>query len=249
MPQPPRILIASPTYNGQVQVEYMRMVMNLTDWFRQNGIAWDMFIESATQLHVMRSVMASRALLDGFSHVLFLDTDNACAPSAIPRLLAANKAVIGCASPYRTIPYHEPVTASGQTLRQVLGTTLPYTVWFPPGTEKIDVVDGICEVEAISTGILLIRRETLQTMADNGTARRFRAHFPYTQWYSHPEYFGFFEHRVVNGGYLSEDISFCRGWRDLCGGQVHALVDEEIMHVGPVPVVGRYFDKLKAGKI
>jgi hypothetical protein len=54
---------------------------------------------------------------------------------------------------------------------------------------------------------------------------------------------------VVDGQYLGEDYSFCKRWIEVCGGQIYAVVDQEIFHVGPMPVIGRYVDKLKAGKV
>ena len=243
-----RILIASPTYDGAVRVEFMRAIMLLTAAFRQAGVGCELVMEQATQLHVMRSVMASRALRDGFSHVLFVDTDMGFAPSAVLRMLAADKPVIGCAYPYRSLPLHVPVTAQGATLRQVVGENVPYAVWFPEGTTTFEVVEGLCEVEAIGAGLLLVRCDALAAMAENGVARAYRTSFPYSQWYAHAEYHGFFEHRLHEGAYLGEDLSFCRAWRE-SGGTIHALCDEEVMHVGAVPVVGRYFDRLLTGKL
>jgi len=180
--------------------------------------------------------------------VLFFDTDQAVAPAAVLRMLAADKHVIGAVTPYRSLPLHAEIAGSGETLRQVVATTVPYAVWFAPGTEQIAVLEGVCEVEAIGAGLLLVRRDALQAMVDAGVAEAFLTSFPYSQWYRQTRYHGFFVHMLADGAFLGEDISFCRRWK-ACGGTIHALCDEEIMHVGPIPVVGRYFDKLKAGRV
>ncbi|HVZ46616.1 MAG TPA: hypothetical protein VHA82_22615 [Ramlibacter sp.] len=241
-----KILIASPSYDGNVRKEFMRSIMVLTDYFRHAGIEWDMRIEQASLLHVMRSVMASKALLDeGTTHLLFIDTDMEFSVSAIRKLIAAGKDVIGCASPYRTIPLHEPVKEAGKTFRQAISQAVPYAVRLLPGT-ALTVERGICEVASIGTGIVLISTEALGRMRDSGAVGRYQAHFPYTQWFGHENYFGFFEPVVVDGTYLGEDYSFCRRWSERCGGKVYAVVDEEIGHYGPMPVLGRYLDQVRA---
>ena len=241
-----KILIASPTYDGSVRREYMRSVMVMTDYFRQAGIEWDLRMESATLLHVMRSVMASKALLDGdITHILFVDTDMGFGASAVKKLIAAKRDVIGCACPYRTIPLHLQVGGGERTLRQAISEALPYAIRFREG-QDIAINDGVCEVQSIGTGILLVSTAALAQMKDK--VGQYQNHFPYDQWFRHPHYFGFFEPVVVDGRHLGEDYSFCRRWTEDCGGKIYAVVDEEIMHVGSLPVLGRYLDRIKSGK-
>jgi hypothetical protein len=245
-----KILIASPSYDGSVRKEYMQSVMALTDYFRQTGIAWDIMLEPATLLHVMRSVMASKVLLDDtFTHVLFVDTDMGFAVAAVQKLIDARQDVIGCAYPYRTIPLHETLKKEGQTFRQAISEAAPYSIKFPPGTKTLDIKNGMCEVISIGTGLLMISRQALQTLQEAPSVGKFRTGFPYTQWYSGSHYYGFFDHVLVDEAYLSEDYSFCYRWINECQGKIYAVVDHEIMHVGPIPVLGRYVDRLKAGKL
>ena len=243
-------MIASPTYDGSVRKEYMQSILHMTDYFRSEGIAFELLLEPATVLHVMRSVMASKALRDeDITHLLFVDTDMGFPVDAVRKLIRSGKDVIGCACPFRTIPLHDTVSQSGGSFRKAISEILPYALKFPPGTATIDIAGGICEVTGIGTGLLLISKQALKIMQDKGGLGTFAARFPYSQWYSGETYFGFFEHVIVDGAYLGEDYSFCHRRTESCGGKVYALVDEEIMHIGPLPVLGRYIDKLKAGKL
>ena len=244
------ILIASPTYDGSVRKEYMQAIMQLTDYFRQSDIGWDIVLEPCTMLHTMRSVMASKALHDSnVSHLLFVDTDMGFSVSSIIKLIKTEKDIIGCAYPYRTIPLHLPVTRPSTSLRQTISETVPYAIKFSPGVTTVDVTDGVCEVAAIGTGLLLISCQALQTMVERGTVETFRTTFPYNQWYSEATYYGFFDHIKVDGSYIGEDYSFCHRWITECQGSIHALVDAEIMHIGNLPVIGRYMDRLKTGAL
>jgi hypothetical protein len=245
-----KILIASPTYDGSVRMEYMQAIMRLTDYFRQAGIAWDIVLEPATLLHVARSVMASKVLLDeDTTHLLFVDTDMGFSVDAVRQLIDAKKDVVGCAYPYRTIPLQDTIQKEGQTFRQAISEAVPYAVRFGPGVKNVDVVDGLCEVAGIGTGLLLISRHVLETMRDMPGMGRFKVGFPYNQWYSGKYYWGYFDYMVVNEAYVGEDYSFCHRWTQECKGKIYAVVGREVMHIGPVPVMGRYMDRLRTGKL
>jgi hypothetical protein len=243
---PMKILIGSPTYDGSVRKEYMRAVMVLTDYFRQSGIEWELRLEAGTLLHVMRSVMASNAVATGCTHLLFIDTDMGFTVGAVRKLIAANRDVIGVAYPYRTVPLHENVAEAGRPLRQVVSEMVPYAVTLPPGKE-VTVRKGIVEVNSLGTGLLLISTQALKAMQPK--VGRYRNHFPYEQWHKPDHYWGFFDPVTTDGRQMGEDYSFCWRWRKDCGGKVYAVVDEEVMHVGPLPVLGRYLDRIKTGKL
>ena len=245
-----KILIASPTYDGTVRREYMRSVMVLTEAMRQRGIHWELLLEPATLLHTMRSVMASVVLEDSqYTHLLFVDTDLDFQPSTVLKMLEADVEVIGCAYPYRSIPLHETVTTTDQTLRQVIAGKVPYALTLPEGTQKLDVINGICEVSSVGTGLLLIRRTALTALSESGQLSRFQTTFPYSQWYEHSSYCGFFSYLQADGHDYGEDYSFCRRWRDACNGHIHAVVSDEVGHIGPLPVMGRYLERLRAGRV
>lgn len=245
-----KILIASPTYDGNVRKEYMQSIMALTDYFRQAAIAWEMVMEPATLLHVMRSVMATKALTDkDITHILFVDTDMGFQVSAVKKLIEASKEIIGCAYPYRTIPLHEKIAKPDLTFRQAIAQSVPYAVHFPRGAKTLNIVDGVVEVSGLGTGLMLISKATLQTMVERKCVEAFANGFPYNQWYRQAQYYGFFDYVKVDGAYIGEDYSFCHRWIHGCEGKIYAVVNEEIMHVGPTPIVGRYSDRLRSGKI
>jgi hypothetical protein len=241
-----RILIATPTYDGSVRKEYMRSFIELTSYLDLQKIEWELFLEPATLLHVMRSVMASKALAEGFTHILFIDADIGFAVSAVKKLINAKKAIIGCAYPYRTIPLHEDVKTKDISFMKAISQILPYAVKFAPETTTINVKNGICQVAGIGTGLLLISKEALQTMVDAKCVEKYKNSFPYNQWFKGDVYYGFFEHVSIDGVHLGEDYSFCHRWSKHCNGEIYAVIDEAIMHIGPLPVLGRYIDRIKS---
>ena len=244
-----KILIASPSYDGLVRVEYMKSIMSLTSYLEKINIKWELLTESSTLLHVMRSVMASKAMMDdGYTHLLFVDTDMGFPVSAVQKMIEADKEVIGCAYPYRSIPLHEEVPSGPKTFRTAISEVVPYAVRLLPGQKKLEVKNGICEVGSLGTGLLLISVAALKKMVAIGAAKPYGCHFPYNQWHKHGTYHGFFEHLIVDGQYIGEDYSFCKRWVEECKGRIYAVIDQEILHIGQLPVIGRYIDRIKAGR-
>ena len=111
------------------------------------------------------------------------------------------------------------------------------------------MVNGLCRVATISTGLLLICSSALEALAASGRISRFVTTFPYSHWYHHSHYYGFFSHLQAEGGDYGEDYSFCRRWRELCEGRIHALVSDEVGHIGPLPVLGRYLERLQSAQL
>ena len=243
-----KLLIATPSYDGNVRREYMRSVFTLCRTLEGMGVQTEMMIEPATMLHTMRSVMASVVLNDpGYSHLLFIDADMEFPPSAVTRMLGAGEPVIGCAYPYRTVPYYAaPGTA--ETVKEAIEINVPFAVRFPPDVRNVSIDKGFADVASVGTGLMLIARGALETLAGSGRIARYRVGFPYAQYYKHSHYHGFFDHLIEDDMALGEDYSFCRRWQQ-AGGSIRALVDVEIVHHGHVAIPGRYITKLKAGKI
>jgi hypothetical protein len=133
-----KILIASPSYDGLVRVEYMKSIMVLTNYLEKANIKWELLTESSTLLHVMRSVMASKAMMDeGYTHLLFVDTDMGFPVSAVQKMIDADKEVIGCAYPYRSIPLHEEIPSGPKTFRTAISEAVPYALRLLPGQKKL----------------------------------------------------------------------------------------------------------------
>jgi hypothetical protein len=57
--------------------------------------------------------------------------------------------------------------------------------------------------------------------------------------------YGFFDQMGSVDGPLSEDLAFCERWTSLCGGDVWALVDEKIGHIGQMEFSLPYIERLK----
>jgi hypothetical protein len=85
-------------------------------------------------------------------------------------------------------------------------------------------------VHAFGMGAVLIQRQVFETMIEKRVSALSRAGA--ALGVADPHY-DFFAHVAgPDGAMLGEDYSFCQKWREGCGGEVWALTDADIRHVG-----------------
>ncbi|HTI67055.1 MAG TPA: hypothetical protein VL460_05855 [Caulobacteraceae bacterium] len=239
------ILIASPTYGG-VGAEFMRAVLDLQMWLVKQGIG------VTTAHHGMAEVARSRNLLaTGFyeqpelTHLLFVDSDIHFEPEAVAALIAADRPLVGCVYPRRTIDYDRLIAAARRLTdrRAIIASAMDYVV--VPDGETLELENGLCRVAGIGMGLCLIRRDVFEgLMATGGIKQDFAG--AAGRALKGPV-LGFFDPIPSETGFIAEDLSFCRRWRD-AGGDVWACIDQDIAHVGLMTFRARMIDALTAGQ-
>jgi hypothetical protein len=96
--------------------------------------------------------------------------------------------------------------------------------------------------DVIPLGAALIRRDVFETMIERGVAVRQQNAYGSTPVYN---FFGPRPADTAGGQHYSDDHSFCRRWTIDCGGEVHAIADAEVFHIGDYKYGGRFVDALK----
>jgi hypothetical protein len=106
----------------------------------------------------------------------------------------------------------------------------PYTngwvVDFPP-PERVSIKDGAALSNFVPAGAMLVRRGALETMLAKEVVGEQRD--AGLQFYN---FFGARAEDAARGHHTSDDHSFCRRWRIDCGGEIWALLDAKIGHIG-----------------
>src|SRR5262249_793555 len=232
--QRPRVLIATPT-RGTPKMAYMQSVIANMRYLAKRGIESDFDAEPGSDLVFQRSVLASRflELPENFTHLLSVDDDMRFPADLCARLLDADKPLIGTICSRRTLHVDriEKAISDGLPVKQAI---LAGYEWIVAGIQASE--SGLCKVENIGFGAVLIRREVLETMIAKKIVGRYGS--PTVQFY------GFFARRPQDSAiaHIAEDRSFYRRWQFDCGGEVWALADVEILHVGDFMYGGRYND-------
>lgn len=219
MPEKPNILIAVPAYGGSTKNACTTSLIALAEALIANGIKSRFVLSDMATIYEVRNFYGSIAIQDqGYTHVLFVDSDMGFEPRPVLRMAAEDKDVIGCACLLRKQERTFNVALSSKT---------------------VDVRNGMITVDAIGMALTLISRRAFVALSKH--VRTQSAHSFHGLGLTGP-LFGFFDSLQDGDVLLREDMSFCVRWRKLCGGLVHALIDESIKHVGEFQYQGRMID-------
>lgn len=243
------VAICVPTFRGAVMSETTTSLVTLAGLLISSGIGYDFVTLQATEVSAARNMMATKVLRErDISHLLFVDDDIGFDPETVLELLRARAPVIGCVYPKRQISlarFHQAAQA-GASIEAATGLAQDYVAHHLRG-QQIVVKDGLCEVESLGMGLTLIHREALEGMLTAGAVRA-RPSPVQPDALGNSEIYGFFDpiHDPAADIWFSEDVSFCRRWREQCGGKVMALVAPVLAHVGHFAYAGSYAARLKA---
>ena len=81
-----RLLIAIPCMDT-VPVEFMKSLIRLTQKLSADGVDYTVAIESGTLVYMARDRLAGKAVNEGYSHVLWLDSDMVFEPELLEGLV------------------------------------------------------------------------------------------------------------------------------------------------------------------
>jgi len=246
-----KLFVATPMYGGMSHGMYVKSCLDLQSICANYGIEVRFsFIFNESLITRARNYLVDEFLrAEGFTHLLFLDSDIHFDPRDVIALLALDKDIIGGPYPKKSIKWGAikdavkkfPDIEAGE-LEKVAGDF----VFNPaPGTEKFSVAEPI-EVLEIGTGFMMVKRHVFDKFKDAYPQLRYKpdhvgqANFDGSR-YIHA-YFDTVIDSKENGGfgsdrYLSEDYMFCQWWRRL-GGQIWLCPWMRTHHIGTYAFTG-----------
>jgi hypothetical protein len=224
-----RILVGTPTYNGQVTGQYTRSMLELHAALG-SAMGWES--TKAVIISTARNLLASRVLQEPYTHLLFVDADVSFPASVVQRMIALDKPLAAAIYPQRALnvaafhaasrKYDDPNTAFAAALSYPVELVEP----------RVSLGDFHQAVSA-PTGLMLIKREVFEALRDAHPELWLDAAGSYYAHHDLKQVLQCFEPLPdENGVALSEDVSFCRRWRAQ-GGEIWAMFDHMIGHTGP----------------
>lgn len=238
-----KILFATPTY-GNVATEYVASMMRLQAALLGKGVQSRCAFNSMAEIARSRNSLATHFWEDTeLTHLLFIDSDMGFAPDAVGALIRARRPVVGAVYPKRRLDLDRLVSMARQhdDPRTAIASALEWVV--QPGSSSAEVTDGLCKVDGLGMGLCLIEREVFAKLLATGKISQDHAHG--TSLHRGPA-LGFFDAFATAQGSIPEDLAFCRRWREWCGGEVWAVLDQDVAHVGSMVFQGRCLDALAA---
>jgi glycosyltransferase involved in cell wall biosynthesis len=168
-------------------------LLHLMDYWRENPIfklTYSIIIGSR-QIHYARNALVTAGLNNGADYICFIDADMTFPPDTLHRLYFASKDIVGVLYTGRIKPHPPNIFYFDKDKVLVQA-------------EKVDRITPIIEVDAVGTGIMLIRKKVFRELP-------------------HPWFF--------YGGDYSEDIMFCKEARK-AGYKIYIDTTLDIGHVG-----------------
>ena len=216
------IMVATPAYNGQVCAVYTNCLLKLFAACMQRGIGFS-FAHTTSQslIPIARNDLADYFLRSSDSHLLFIDGDMGFDADQVLRMLEVDVEVIGAVCPQKKINWQaikQAVLANPHMEAQHLAQVGATYKTFQPLNDKPIGLDAPLAVEHIGTGIMFIKRSAFERM--QGQVPHIDGQHQY------------FEAKVHDDGrFLSEDVHFCKMFRQ-AGGAVYAAPWLEVSHLG-----------------
>lgn len=219
-----KIFIATPTANGIMLSDYVVSIMAMSADLHGRGIGTVYRNIDGPNVALQRDMLAGEFLAGECTHLLFVDSDMAFPAELCSRLLDAGKRLIGTIYAQRRLDLPRLAKLlDGRDFHDALALAHDWNVHLSDST--ITVVDGLCRVDALGTGFLLIERACFTEMLE-------RTEVPLYSATNHQvKLRAFFRELSEDGAVWSHDYAFCRRWTG-AGGEVWADTNANIKHVG-----------------
>lgn len=219
-----RIMIAMPT-TGTVKTKCMGSVIAAMAGLARGGIESAFRSIEGSQLAHQRSALASQFLQSGFTHIMFVDSDMTFGPDLPLRMIEANKPVVGVLAAKKTFDPERFATGIRLGLSTAEAMAIAMT-WVSYQNDATSPADGLYRVNMIGFGITMIERSVFTTLIERGAAKPQTEYLP-GNWDNYYNFFG-----SIGDDHVPEDIAFCLRWARDCGGELWAIGDAEIGHIG-----------------
>lgn len=204
------ILIATPSYDGKIDVWYANSLLNSTRLGLANEInlvpiymSYDSLVQRA------RNDLLAIAVQNEFDGIMWIDADMEWNPEWILDLVNSGKDVIGGTAPRKSIEESYVVKCKPEDL--------------------IVNEEGLIKVESLGTGFLYMSRPALMHLWDNSE--------PYVHNGADKRWA--FEVKIQDGDIISEDVLACQKLRD-GGFEIYLNPKMTCAHIGTLKFTGNF---------
>ncbi len=236
------LFVAVPTHSGTIIVEGAQTLLAAQDLVLRRGGSFQFRYFGGATISLIRNAIVATFLASDADLLLMLDADQALASAAIARMIDINQPVVGCLYPRREYNWHQVRLDHGALPYQAMGFVGHLDA---DGEGRVSVVDGFARAVHVGTGSMLLRREAFGRLMSRFPELEGRG-FGADAYPGLTHNWGFFNPIAQEDGIpMSEDISFCRRWRE-AGGEIWADIASNSVHVGRHPFEGNYLAFLQA---
>lgn len=243
------LLIATPCYGGQVYASCANCIMELRILLLSQDVHSEWFtISGESLIPRARNAIVAYFLSTAHTHLLFVDSDIVFDPTTVTSLLKMNVPISACSYPKKEIDLQslvEKARMSNADADSLILSSMSYVL----GTSTSSKMkDGWIKVDEVGTGFLLLKKEVLEQLIFLHPELKYENDCLYYNEL-HPDmannFYLFFDTRLIDGRYLSEDYSFCRYVRD-AGYEIHVDTKCGLNHIGSYTYRGNLYLSLRS---
>ena len=251
---PYRIMVCTPVHSD-VSMHYCQAVLKFQQDCLMRKILVSFTLMKSSLVTQGRNLCVAEMLnhADGYTHLLFIDSDIDFNFSTIEKMLKADKDVIACPYPMKTFDFdkvwrrmHTKQSINSADDLRKGGFTFPLKL---EDQNQIISDNGVVEVTHAPTGCMLIKRKVLEDMMKKHPELEiFQPTNINGKEVKKQNFYNLFDtiHEPETKRYFGEDFGFCQRWTDM-GGKVYIYIMDYITHVGEFQYCGRFFDDLTQG--
>jgi hypothetical protein len=239
-----KLFVATPCYNGQVNVKYMQSVMNLQSILSNFNIGMQYFtIPFDSLIPRARNACVTRFMSTDCTHLMFIDADIEFNPNDVVKMIKIDKDVLGGCYSKKAIDFsaiHRNFNQVQNTM-ELIQSAGKYAFNFKE-SESHKIENGCIEVLDAPTGFLMIKRKVFTRMIEEYPEREYINDVVPYKFSDNDKFYDFFPSSIFeedNGStrYLSEDYGFCRLWQKL-EGEIYIDLTISLNHIGQFTYCG-----------
>lgn len=205
-----KVLIATPSYDGRIDVWYANSLTNSIVLGLQNDVLFQpIYMSYDALIQRSRNDLLAIAIENEFDDIIWIDSDIEWNPEWLLELLNYEEDVVGGTYPKKSIAEQYTVKCN------------------PENLVKND--KGLIEVESLGTGFLRMSKKAITYLWDNAE--------PYV--HNGKDRRWVFEVKIQDGDIISEDVLVCQKLRE-GGFTINLNPDMTCNHVGPLKFTGNF---------
>ena len=239
-----KLMVCTPVHSS-VSVFYTKACLDLQKKFISDGIEIEFQQIRSSLVTEGRNLCVAAFLNSDYSHMLFVDSDIEFSVKSVIRLFNSNYEIALIPYPKKLVSdekFKKDIIARPNHNIRTLGLQYSISIVNP---KDINPKDGFIQISKGPAGMMMIQRSAFQKLIDkkpelkidqetliNGNLVKINNYFNFFNIKWSPE----------QNNYFGEDVYFCDLWTSI-GGEIFALVDEYITHVGDYKYTGRLIDE------
>jgi len=238
------LMVCTPVHSD-VSIHFMKACLDLQKEALLNKTKVTFHLMKSSLVTQGRNLLTSAFLNSDADQMLFIDSDIEFTTRSVYRLFQCEHEISLVPYPMKNISnekFRKDYERRPDDDVRTMGHIFPIEL---PDIKNVKPVNGFIEIHKGPTGMMMIKRSAFDKLIEHYKELTIvQKTMMNGKLVDRPHYYNFFDTywSPKNKTYMGEDFYFCKLWTTI-GGKIHALVDEEISHIGEHHYKGKVMDE------